>query len=657
MKTGTVSRFASFVLAVSAMSASGSDSGVKVVGRIEALPSGTSLGQWTVAAQTVVVTNNTKLDFEAGLLVSGTCVEVRGQSSNNSIQAGSIESVPADRCVSKSSKVQIFGSIQQLPASGRVGDWKVGDTTVHVAAQTEIEQNGGPVAIGSCAEVEGGRNSDGTVTATEIDVRSGIAGCLASLPNGRPEVSFRGTAQLSPPGGVGLWTVAGRRVQVSSTTPVQPRNRSLNVGDCLDVDGNFLGDGSILAARIQIIGNGVCRNGLEHQVDIRFFGLIQTLSAGTLTGDWQVSNQTVRVGAGTRLVSERGPFSVGACVQVSGDLAGNVITAQRVEVERASQCSSQTGGVFVFTGSVEQTPPSGNIGNWTIGGRVVTTNASTVLDTSKGQLLLGACVTVTGTLQAAIVASRIEVLSTSGACILPGGVVGAGNLSGTGVVAGQIISIFGRNIGPATTIPLVIAGGLVQSKLGNTRVLFDGAEATLLFVSDGQINAIVPCGVAGKQSVRVQVEFGGAWSNVVTLPVLAAAPSLFTIAASGAGPGAILNFDLASGYSLNTVANAAARGATVLLFATGMGPTTPACSDGTIVPLTGPFPRPALAVTVEIGGRPATVQFAGGAPGLVNGLTQVNAVVPADAPVGPNVPIVVRAGSASSQAGVTISVK
>jgi uncharacterized protein (TIGR03437 family) len=129
----------------------------------------------------------------------------------------------------------------------------------------------------------------------------------------------------------------------------------------------------------------------------------------------------------------------------------------------------------------------------------------------------------------------------------------------------------------------------VQSKLGNTRVLFDGVEATLLFVSEGQINAIVPCGVAGKQSVRVQVEFGGAWSNVVTLPVLTAAPSLFTIAASGAGPGAILNFDLASGYSLNTAANAAARGATVLLFATGMGPTNPACSDGTIVPLTGLF--------------------------------------------------------------------
>jgi hypothetical protein len=122
---------------------------------------------------------------------------------------------------------------------------------------------------------------------------------------------FRGTADVAA-GRVGLWVVAGRRVQVSGTTPIEPRNKSLKVGDCLDVDGNFLGDGSVLASRIQIIGNGVCKNGLEHQADMRFFGLIQTLPAGSLTGDWRVSNQTVRVSAGTRLVSERGPFGVGA---------------------------------------------------------------------------------------------------------------------------------------------------------------------------------------------------------------------------------------------------------------------------------------------------------------------------------------------------------
>ena len=61
-------------------------------------------------------------------------------------------------------------------------------------------------------------------------------------------------------------------------------------------------------------------------------------------------------------------------------------------------------------------------------------------------------------------------------------------------------------------------------------------------------------------------------------------------------------------------------------------------------------------MTVEIGGRPLA-QFAGGAPGLVSGLIQINAVVPADAPIGANVPVLVKAGAATSQPGLMLSVK
>ena len=54
------------------------------------------------------------------------------------------------------------------------------------------------------------------------------------------------------------------------------------------------------------------------------------------------------------------------------------------------------------------------------------------------------------------------------------------------------------------------------------------------------------------------------------IPVFATLPSLFTMSASGTGPGAILN----ANYTLNTAANATARGATALLFGTGEGQTT-----------------------------------------------------------------------------------
>jgi uncharacterized protein (TIGR03437 family) len=62
-----------------------------------------------------------------------------------------------------------------------------------------------------------------------------------------------------------------------------------------------------------------------------------------------------------------------------------------------------------------------------------------------------------------------------------------------------------------------------------------------------------------------------------------------------------------------------------------------------------------LPATVSIGGVDAQVLYAGSAPGEVEGVVQINAVVPSNVAVG-SVPLVVRIGSVASQAGVTISV-
>jgi uncharacterized protein (TIGR03437 family) len=51
------------------------------------------------------------------------------------------------------------------------------------------------------------------------------------------------------------------------------------------------------------------------------------------------------------------------------------------------------------------------------------------------------------------------------------------------------------------------------------------------------------------------------------------------------------------------------------------------------------------------------VKYAGGAPGLVAGLMQVNVQIPAGIETGNAVPVVLRVGSVFSQAGVTIAVR
>ena len=58
-----------------------------------------------------------------------------------------------------------------------------------------------------------------------------------------------------------------------------------------------------------------------------------------------------------------------------------------------------------------------------------------------------------------------------------------------------------------------------------------------------------------------------------------------------------------------------------------------------------------------IGGMPAKVWYSGGAPTAVAGLTQINAEIPAGVTPGPAVPVTVKVGAYTSQAGVTLAVK
>jgi uncharacterized protein (TIGR03437 family) len=66
----------------------------------------------------------------------------------------------------------------------------------------------------------------------------------------------------------------------------------------------------------------------------------------------------------------------------------------------------------------------------------------------------------------------------------------------------------------------------------------------------------------------------------------------------------------------------------VILYATGEGMTTPTGVDGKPAPSSGTFPMPVSTVTATVGGLPAVVSYAGGAPGFVAGVMQVNLQIP-----------------------------
>jgi trimeric autotransporter adhesin len=243
----------------------------------------------------------------------------------------------------------------------------------------------------------------------------------------------------------------------------------------------------------------------------------------------------------------------------------------------------------------------------------------------------------------------ITVNAGATATLLPNGVLNAGSFLPGPVAPGELVTLIGSGIGPGSAQHPT--GSASSTNLGGTSVLFDGAAAPLLYAAFNQINAIVPYGVSGQTATQVTVTAQGQTIAGAAVAVAATAPGIFTLDASGVGPGAILNQDL----SVNSASNPAAKGSIVVIYATGAGQTNPPGVDGL---LTGTLlPTPLQSVSVQIGGLNSNVAYAGGAPGLISGVLQVNAVVPANAPSGPSVPILLTIGAATSQAKVTVAIR
>ena len=85
--------------------------------------------------------------------------------------------------------------------------------------------------------------------------------------------------------------------------------------------------------------------------------------------------------------------------------------------------------------------------------------------------------------------------------------------------------------------------------------------------------------------------------------------------------------------TLNSASNAAAAGSVVVLYATGLGQTSPPQLDG-VRESSLVLAETVIPVNVTIGGMPAQVIYAGSAPGQIAGVMQVEAVVPAGAGTG-----------------------
>ena len=210
------------------------------------------------------------------------------------------------------------------------------------------------------------------------------------------------------------------------------------------------------------------------------------------------------------------------------------------------------------------------------------------------------------------------------------GLVNAASYAAGPVAPGEMVAIFGQNLG---------------TQAAGERVTFNGVPAPLLSVSAGTISAIVPFEMAGATQVNVQVTYEGQASAVQTFSAAVSAPGIFTRDASGRGEGVILNQD----SSVNSSANPAQPGSTITIYATGGGVTNPVDKDGSVAQTMRPL---AATMTATIDGRPAQVTYAGDAPGQVAGMEAINVQVPRSAS-GP-LPVIVTVAGNSSQPAATV---
>jgi uncharacterized protein (TIGR03437 family) len=212
----------------------------------------------------------------------------------------------------------------------------------------------------------------------------------------------------------------------------------------------------------------------------------------------------------------------------------------------------------------------------------------------------------------------------------------------TTVAPGGLLTISGANLVKTAGDLSGWAGRTVPFALNGTSVTVGGRRAAILSVSRTEMLVQVPVDTPTETQPVVVTSVVGA-SSSFNVNVAATAPAIFFEPVAAV----LKNSD----YSLVSSSNPAAGGDIVLVFATGLGATTPALATGAVAPA-ATFARTAD-LTATVGGQNASVVYSMASPGYV-GLYQTAIRIPTG--VTGTVPLVLQQGSTRSNS-VNIAVR
>ncbi len=185
-----------------------------------------------------------------------------------------------------------------------------------------------------------------------------------------------------------------------------------------------------------------------------------------------------------------------------------------------------------------------------------------------------------------------------------------------GVNPGELVTLSGVNLVPSAPVKTVPdANGFYPTTVSGVQVLFSGTPAPLIFVGGNQIELQVPAGLAAGATISVVTPA----ATIGPIPVpLKTSLGLFQ---SSPGVAIALNQDL----TLNSPANPSKAGDVVALYITGVAASTIGANSQAASPLD--VASLGIEVTNHNQPGPVPITYLGPAPGIIDGVSQLNVQV------------------------------
>ncbi len=280
-------------------------------GVVTGLPESGLLGIWDVGGRQVLVVSTTRLEQAHGAFAVGAIVEIEGlvDAQTGVIVASEIEvklgagGLSGGDGLPIPAEVELHGRIESLPSDGLIGTWTVAGREVFVTAETLLDDEHGPFAVGVGVEVKAALDATGGLIAAKVEREAGNGAPV-------PALEFWGSLVELPAGLVGVWKVDDKLVNVTPATRIEADDAPLAVGVIVEVSGWPQSDGMIEAREIETrVALGQTPGQGSEAVEYfnarlgHFFVTanpeeIAMLDAGAFDGQWRRTGQTFNVGGG-----------------------------------------------------------------------------------------------------------------------------------------------------------------------------------------------------------------------------------------------------------------------------------------------------------------------------------------------------------------------